>query len=109
MVITEHSVLPALGSFNPFERSAQFPDGLLLNAHASSYDQKYFFVWSKDDNCYKASYVIGAQRINGEELVIQPKMKNIDFMKMFSNIKNMHMTPIHVNPSKFSHICNTIK
>lgn len=93
MVITEHSTLPALGSFNPFERSAQYPDGLLLNAHASPYDQKYFFVWSKDDNCYRASYVIGAQRINGEELVIQPKMKNIDFMKMFSICLSSDLSP----------------
>ena len=93
MVITEHSVLPALGNFNPYERSAQYPDGLLLNAHASLYDQKYFFIWSKDDNCYKASYVIGAQRINGEELVIQPKMRNIDFMKMFSICLSSDLSP----------------
>lgn len=86
MIITEHSVLPAIGSIKPFERSAIYPDGLLLNAHASSYDQKYFFTWNTDMRtpCYTASYVIGAQRIDGEELVILPKMKNIDFMRMFS-------------------------
>lgn len=93
MVITEHSVLPALGSLNPFERSAQYPDGLLLNAHASPYDQKYFFVWNQDLKCYTASYVIGAQRISGEELVIQPKMKNIDFMKMFSVCLSSDLSP----------------
>ena len=86
MIITEHSVLPAIGSINPFERSAIYPDGLLLNAHASSYDQKYFFTWNTDMKtpCYTASYVIGAQRVDGEELIILPKMKNIDFMRMFS-------------------------
>ena len=93
MVITEHSILPALGSFNPYERSAQYPDGMLLNAHASPYDQKFFFVWNKDINCYTASYIIGAQRINGEELVIQPKMKNIDFMKMFSICLSSDLSP----------------
>ena len=28
--------------------------------------------------------MIGVQRINGEELVIEPKIESIDFMKMFS-------------------------
>lgn len=93
MVITEHSVLPALGRLNPFERSAQYPDGLLLNANALPYDQKYFFVWNQDTKCYTASYVIGAQRINGEELVIKPKMKDIDFMKMFSICLSSDLSP----------------
>ncbi len=93
MVITEHSVLPSLGSLNPFERSAKYPDGLLLNAHASPYDQKYFFVWNQERECYTASYVIGAQRIDGEELVIQPKMTGIDFMKMFSVCLSSDLSP----------------
>ena len=93
IIISEHSILPAIGSINPFERSAQYPDGLLLNEHASSYDQKYFFVWNQDIKCYTASYVIGAQRINEEELVIQPKMKNIDFMKMFSVCLSSDLSP----------------
>ena len=86
MIITEHSALPSIGRINPYERSALYPDGMLLNAHASSYDQKYFFTWNTDKQtpCYTASYIIGAQRVDGEELVILPKMDNIDFMRMFS-------------------------
>ena len=86
MIITEHSTLPSIGRINPYERSALYPDGMLLNAHASSYDQKYFFTWNTDKQtpCYTASYIIGAQRVDGEELVILPKMDNIDFMRMFS-------------------------
>ncbi len=96
MIITEHSVLPDIGSIRTFERSAKYPDGLLLNAHASPYDQKYFFIWNSEYNktpCYTASYVIGAQRIDGEELIIQPKMKNIDFMKMFSICLESDLSP----------------
>ena len=95
MIITEHSVLPEEGRINPYERSAQYPDGYLLNAHDLPYDQKYFFVWDKDAKipCYKASYVIGAQRIDGEELIIQPKMNDIDFMKMFSVCLSSDLSP----------------
>ena len=95
MIITEHSILPAIGRIKPYERSAQYPDGLLLNAHASSYDQKYFFVWNTDYNtpCYTASYIIGAQRVDGEELVVQPKINNIDFMKMFSVCLTSDLSP----------------
>ncbi len=96
MIITEHSVLPDIGSIRTFERSAKYPDGLLLNAHASPYDQKYFFIWNSEYNktpCYTASYVIGAQRIDGEELIIQPKMKNIDFMKMLSICLESDLSP----------------
>ncbi|MBR2553564.1 MAG: hypothetical protein IKE94_01770 [Aeriscardovia sp.] len=103
MIITEHSLLPEIGSIKTFERSAQYPDGLLLNAHASPFDQKYFFVWNNDYKtpCYTASYIIGAQRIEGEELIIQPKMKNIDFMKMFSVCLECDLSP-----ESFSHIYN---
>lgn len=85
-IITEHSILPAIGKLNPYERSAHYPDGMLLNEHASPYDQKYFFVWNKDITTpsYTATYVIGAQRVDDEELIILPKMKDIDFMQMFS-------------------------
>ena len=95
MIISEHSVLPSLGKLDPYERSVQYPDGLLLNAQASSYDQKYFFVWNKDIKtpCYTATYVIGAQRINGEELIVEPKMKNIDFMKIFSVCLSSDLSP----------------
>ena len=96
MVITEHSVLPALGHINPYERSAKYPDGYVLNANASPYDQKYFFIWNRDyyqNPCYTASYVIGAQRIDGEELIIQPKMTNIDFMKMFNVCLSSNLSP----------------
>ena len=96
MVITEHSVLPALGHINPYERSAKYPDGYVLNANASPYDQKFFFIWDRDyyqTPCYTASYVIGAQRIDGEELIIQPKMKNIDFMKMFNVCLSSNLSP----------------
>lgn len=95
MIITEHSTLPSIGRINPYERSALYPDGMLLNAHASSYDQKYFFTWNTDKQtpCYTASYIIGAQRVDGEELVILPKMKNIDFMRMFSVCLDSDQSP----------------
>lgn len=86
-IIEEHKKLPVLGSFNPDVRSAKYTDGLLLNDRAPLYDQKYFFIWNKDQKpepCYTAHYIIGAQRIGDEELIIEPKMKDIDFMKMFS-------------------------
>ena len=86
MSIFEHEKLEALGKFDPEKWTDQFPKGFLLNPKASEYDQRYFFVWDNEYGtpCYKASYVIGAQRVNGEELIIEPKMKNIDFMRMFS-------------------------
>ena len=87
MIIHEHQKLLENGWIDPDVRSEQYGDGFLLNAQASVYDQKYFFIWNKldeDKPCYTASYIVGAQRIGGEELIIEPKMENIDFMKMFS-------------------------
>ena len=95
MIIYEHQDLPVKGRFNPYERSDKYPDGLLLNAKASSYDQKYFFIWNKDCKIphYTASYIIGAQRVFDDELIIQPKMLNIDFMKMFSVCLSSDLSP----------------
>lgn len=96
MIITEHSVLPNIGSINAYERSAKYPDGYVLNSHASPYDQRFFFVWENEycqTPCYKSTYVIGAQRIEGEELIIKPKMENIDFMKMFSVCLTSGLSP----------------
>lgn len=95
MIIPEHTILEPIGGINPYERSIKYPDGLLLNAHAGSYDQKYFFIWNTINNtpCYTTSYVIGAQRIEGEELIVEPKMKNIDFMRMFSVCLSSDLSP----------------
>lgn len=95
MVITEHQELPIMGRINPYERSALYPDGMLLNKHASPYDQKFFFTWNTDKQkpCYTASYIIGAQRVDGKELVIIPKMGNIDFMRMFSACLASDLSP----------------
>ena len=43
--------------------------------------------------CYTASYIIGAQRVDGKDLIIQPKIKNIDFMKMFSVCLESDLSP----------------
>lgn len=95
MIIQEHQELKPIGSIDPYKRSEQYPDGLLLNAHAKPYDQKYFFIWNNIYNtpCYTATYVIGAQRIDGEELIVEPKMKNIDFMHMFSVCLSSDLSP----------------
>lgn len=88
--------MPLFDGFDPFKRSEDYLDGMLLNAQANPYDQKYFFIWNKDREgqpCYTATYVIGAQRIGKEELIIEPKMKNIDFMKMFSVCLSSNMDP----------------
>ena len=87
MIITEHQKLNSIGRLNPDERSEHYPDGLLLNEGASKFDQRYFFIWNQlneDAPCYTASYIIGAQVVEGEELIIEPKMHDIDYMKMFS-------------------------
>ena len=96
MIIFEHEKVPDIGSIKTYERSANYPDGLLLNANASAYDQKYFFIWNKDYMkmpCYTASYIIGAQRVDGKDLIILPKIKNIDFMKMFSVCLESDLSP----------------
>lgn len=93
-IIKEHRPLTEghFTKFNPMERTMDYPDGLLLNPTADPYDQKYFFEWNphpKDSKpCYTASYVIGAQRIDNEELIIEPKINNIDFLSMFSACLN---------------------
>ena len=86
MIISEHEKLKPFGELEPEKWSDQFQNGLLLNPRASEYDQRYFFVWDNEFGKpgYKATYVIGAQRVNDEDLIIEPKMKNIDFMRMFS-------------------------
>lgn len=95
-IIREHEKLPRLSSFDPEVRSLDYPDGMLLNPHADPYDQKYFFVWNRDGDgkpCYMATYIIGAQRIGKDELIIEPKMNNIDFMKMFSVCLSSNLAP----------------
>ena len=84
--IEEHKEIPSFGSIKTFERSKEYPDGFPLITNASAFEQKYFFIWNKDrkQSCYTAHYVIGAQRVDNDELVIIPKMDNVDFMQMFS-------------------------
>ena len=87
-IIKEHQYLSEIkeefSHFNPCERNEKYIDGLLLNPHASERDRRYFFTWDDINKSYIASYMIGVQRIQGEELVIEPKIESIDFMKMFS-------------------------
>ena len=87
-IIKEHQYLEdekeQFTHFNPCERNEKYIDGLLLNPHASERDRRYFFTWDDFKKCYVANYMIGVQRIEGEELVIKPKIDSIDFMKMFS-------------------------
>ena len=59
MIITEHSDLPVMGRFNPYEWSDHYKDGLLLNDKASSYDQKYFFIWNRE---YRAGLTEGHEK-----------------------------------------------
>ena len=87
-IIKEHQSLSEkkeeFSHFNPCERKKPYIDGLLLNPKASERDRRFFFFWDDIKKSYVASYMIGVQRINGEELVIEPKIESIDFMKMFS-------------------------
>lgn len=87
-IIKEHQYLSdkkeEFSHFNPCERNEAYLDGLLLNPHAQERDRRYFFTWDDIRKSYVASYMIGVQRILGEELVIEPKIDTIDFMKMFS-------------------------
>ena len=87
-VIKEHQYLSEkkeeFSRFNPCERKEKYIDGLLLNPHASERDRRFFFTWDDFKKSYVANYMIGVQRIEGEELVIEPKIESIDFLKMFS-------------------------
>lgn len=87
-VIKEHQSLSDIkeefSHFNPCVRNEKYLDGLLLNPHASERERRSFFTWDDINKSYVASYMIGIQRIQGEELVIEPKIQSIDFMKMFS-------------------------
>ena len=87
-IIKEHQSLADVkdqfSHFNPCERSLDYADGLLLNPNAQERDRRFFFNWDDINKCYVANYVIGVQRVQGEELVIKPKIDSIDFMKMFS-------------------------
>ena len=87
-IIKEHQYLSEkkeeFSHFNPCERNEKYLDGLLLNPHASERDRRFFFTWDDIQKSYVASYMIGVQRIQGDELVIEPKIQSIDFMKMFS-------------------------
>lgn len=87
-VIQEHQYLSdkkeEFSHFNPCERNESYLDGLLLNPNASERDRRYFFQWDDINKSYRANYMIGVQRVQGEELIIEPKIKSIDFMKMFS-------------------------
>lgn len=94
-IVKEHQKLDNFGKLDPDNWSDQYKDGYVLNPHASAYDKRYFFTWNTyyDTPCYTASYVIGAQRIDGEELIVQPKMDNIDFMRMFSVCLSNNLSP----------------
>lgn len=85
--------------FKPLQRTIDFPDGLLLNPEAKKFDQRYFFTWNSESYSnkpsYTASYMIGAQRFGKEELIIKPKMPNIDFMKMFAVCLNSGLDSEH--------------
>ncbi len=87
-VIQEHQYLSdkkeEFSHFNPCERSLNYADGLLLNPNAQERDRRYFFTWDDINKTYVANYMIGVQRVQDEELVIEPKIDSIDFMKMFS-------------------------
>ena len=87
-IIKEHQLLSDIKDdfsiFDPCKRDNDYYYGYLLNQNANEYDKRYFFNWDDINNSYKANYVIGVQRVQGEEIVIEPKIKNIDFMKMFS-------------------------
>lgn len=87
-VIQEHQYLTdkkeEFSHFNPCERNEAYLDGLLLNPNASERDRRYFFQWDDINKSYFSNYMIGVQRVQGEELVIEPKIESIDFMKMFS-------------------------
>lgn len=87
-VIKEHQYLDEVKEkftlFKPDERSMEYADGLLLNPNAQERDRRYFFTWDDIRKSYVANYMIGAQRVKDEELVIEPKIDSIDFMKMFS-------------------------
>ena len=95
VIIKEHQKLDNFGKLDPDNWSDQYKDGYVLNPHASAYDKRYFFTWNTyyDTPCYTASYVIGAQRIDGEEMIVQPKMDNIDFMRMFSVCLSNNLSP----------------
>ncbi len=86
--IKEHQLLSDIkddfSHFNPCERLMDFADGLLLNPNAQERDRRYFFQWDDVNKSYRANYMIGVQRVQGEELIIEPKVESIDFMKMFS-------------------------
>ena len=84
-IIKEHQFLTDVqfSHFNPSERSLDYADGLLLNPNAQERDRRYFFTWDDVNKSYVASYMIGVQRVQGDELVIKPKIDSIDFMKMF--------------------------
>ena len=89
----EHDILPdeLLNAI-----SEECSNGMLLNPQAKKEDRKYFFYWNQDHfqgPCYTASYIIGAQRIGNEELVIEPKFDNVDFMKMFSVCLSSNLNP----------------
>lgn len=92
VIVSEHQSLgikkSEFSQFNPYERTIELADGFLLNPNAAEKDKKYFFTWEKQKDsgkyCYNASYIIGAQRIGSDELIIKPKLSDIDFMKMFS-------------------------
>ena len=99
-IISEHEPLTRAGlqSFDPLIQDPDIPDGLLLNPGADEYHRRYFFEWDSqpakgEPPCYKASYVIGAQHIRDEELIIKPKMDNIDYMKMFSVCLGSSLSP----------------
>lgn len=87
-IIKEHQYLSDVQEefslFNPCERNEMYLDGLLLNPYAQERDRRYFFTWDDIKKSYVANYMIGIQRVNGEELIIEPKINSIDFMKMFS-------------------------
>ncbi len=80
--VHEHDVMEELGSFD---------EKLKWDGSPLPGSDRYFIKWEqtgKNKPTYKAYYVVGVQRIQTKslgniELAVLPKIKDIDFMKMF--------------------------
>lgn len=46
-------------------------------------DDKAFILWKHQERSYYSSFIIGAQTINGEDVIVTPKFPNLDYLTIF--------------------------
>lgn len=77
MEIKEHQKL-----FDDFQTNIDWFNALSAKDFTLSNDEVFIF-WDHQQRAYFASYVIGAQIINGHPVIVTPKFPKIDYLKMF--------------------------